>query len=67
MVRRLKQFQSHIINIIVGEFGPIYEREEYNPDWKVHNDERYDMLDRQLAIYTSESIGTLNPVESSSS
>lgn len=42
---------------ITGEFGPIYEREEYNPDWKVHNEERYDMLDRQMAIYTSEGIG----------
>jgi hypothetical protein len=44
-------------NLIQGEFGPIYEREEYNPDWEVHNEERYNMLDRQLAIYTSESIG----------
>lgn len=40
-----------------GEFGPIYERKEYNPEWEVHNEERYDMLDRQMAIYTSESIG----------
>ena len=47
------------VNLIVylGEFGPIYEKKEYNPDWQVHNDERYDMLDRQLAIYTSEEIG----------
>ena len=44
---------------IPGEFGPIYEKEEYNPDWKVQNDERYDMLDKQLAIYTSEEIGKL--------
>lgn len=44
-------------NMTEGEFGPIYEREDHNPDWKVQNDERYDMLERQLAIYTSESIG----------
>ena len=43
--------------IFLGEFGPIYEREEYNPNWEVENEERYDMLDRQMAIYTSESIG----------
>lgn len=42
---------------MLGEFGPIYEREEYNPDFKVQNDERYDMLERQLAIYSAESIG----------
>lgn len=42
---------------VVGEFGPIYEREEYNPDFKVQNEERYDMLERQLAIYSAESIG----------
>jgi hypothetical protein len=40
-----------------GEFGPIYERKEYNPEWEVQNEERYNMLDRQMAIYTSESIG----------
>ncbi|RKL20201.1 hypothetical protein BFJ68_g2910 [Fusarium oxysporum] len=40
----------------IGEFGPIYERKEYNPDWEVQNQERYNMLDRQMAIYTSESI-----------
>ena len=42
---------------MVGEFGPIYEREEFNPDWEVHNDERYNMLDKQMAIYTDEGIG----------
>jgi hypothetical protein len=46
-----------------GEFGPIYERKEYNPDWEVQNQERYNMLDRQMAIYTSESIGR-SPVTS---
>lgn len=43
--------------IFLGEFGPIYERKEYNPNWEVENEERYNMLDRQMAIYTSESIG----------
>lgn len=43
--------------IYLGEFGPIYERPDFNPDWKVQNDERYEMLDKQLAIYSSESIG----------
>ncbi len=40
-----------------GEFGPIYEKPELNPDWEVQNNERYEMLVRQLAIYSSESIG----------
>jgi hypothetical protein len=43
--------------LFLGEFGPIYEREEYNPEWEVHNDERYNMLDKQMAIYTDEGIG----------
>src|SRR5690242_774109 len=43
--------------ILLGEFGPIYERKEYNSNWEVENEERYNMLDRQMAIYTSESIG----------
>ncbi|KAK9234150.1 glycoside hydrolase superfamily [Lipomyces kononenkoae] len=42
--------------ITTGEFGPIYEREEYNPDYKVHNQERYNMLEKQLSIYSSEGI-----------
>lgn len=49
-----------LIRMLLGEFGPIYEREEFNPYWTVHNDERYKMLDKQLAIYSSESIGKLS-------
>lgn len=48
----------------LGEFGPIYERKEYNPDWEVQNEERYNMLDRQMAIYTSESIGKPPAIDS---
>ena len=44
----------------VGEFGPIYEREDFNPEWEVHNDERYNMLDKQMAIYTDDGIGTFS-------
>ncbi|KAF6802047.1 endoglucanase c [Colletotrichum sojae] len=58
--RKVAFMKEHNVPIwngrLSGEFGPIYEREEYNPDWKVHNDERYDMLDRQMAIYTSEGV-----------
>ena len=46
-----------MLTAITGEFGPIYEREEINPDWIVQNEERYNMLDKQMAIYTSEGIG----------
>lgn len=44
-------------NQVTGEFGPIYERKEYNPDFEEHNEERYKMLDKQMAIYTDEGIG----------
>ncbi|KAH7140066.1 glycoside hydrolase superfamily [Dactylonectria estremocensis] len=54
--RKVAFMKEHNVPIWNGEFGPIYEREEYNQDWEVHNNERYDMLDRQLSIYTSESI-----------
>ena len=39
-----------------GEFGPIYEKET-NPDFEVQNEERYNMLDKQMEIYTAEEIG----------
>ena len=42
--------------IDLGEFGPIYEKES-NPEWEEQNTERYNMLDKQMEIYTSESIG----------
>ncbi|KAI0383486.1 glycoside hydrolase superfamily [Hypomontagnella monticulosa] len=54
--RKVEFMKKHNVPVWNGEFGPIYEREEFNPDWKVHNDERYNMLDKQMAIYTSESI-----------
>ncbi|EON95663.1 putative endoglucanase c protein [Phaeoacremonium minimum UCRPA7] len=57
--RKVEFMKKHDIPVWNGEFGPIYEKEEYNPDWKVQNDERYDMLDKQLAIYTSEEIGPM--------
>jgi hypothetical protein len=46
--------------VFPGEFGPIYEKKDYNPDFEEHDNERYNMLDKQMAIYTSESIGTSN-------
>ncbi|KAF5232583.1 hypothetical protein FAUST_8615 [Fusarium austroamericanum] len=54
--RKVEFMKKHNVPIWNGEFGPIYERKEYNPDWEVQNEERYNMLDRQMAIYTSESI-----------
>ncbi|KAG7101674.1 Beta-xylosidase like protein [Verticillium longisporum] len=45
--------KEHNVPVWNGEFGPIYEREDFNPDWETHNNERYNMLDRQMAIYTS--------------
>ena len=40
----------------LGEFGPIYEKET-NPDFKAQNEERYNMLVKQMEIYTAEEIG----------
>ncbi|KAI1455854.1 glycoside hydrolase superfamily [Annulohypoxylon moriforme] len=54
--RKVEFMKRHNVPVWNGEFGPIYEREEFNSDWKVHNDERYNMLDKQMAIYTSEGI-----------
>ncbi|KAF4946010.1 hypothetical protein FGADI_11514 [Fusarium gaditjirri] len=54
--RKVEFMKKHNVPIWNDEFGPIYERKEYNPDWDVQNQERYNMLDRQMAIYTSESI-----------
>ncbi|CAH0058137.1 unnamed protein product [Clonostachys solani] len=54
--RKVAFMKEHNVPIWNGEFGPIYERRENNPDWELHNNERYDMLERQLAIYSDESI-----------
>ncbi|KAF4464983.1 murein transglycosylase [Fusarium albosuccineum] len=54
--RKSAFMKEHNVPVWNGEFGPIYEREEHNPDYKVQNDERFDMLDRQMAIYTADSI-----------
>ncbi|KAM0338061.1 hypothetical protein ACHAPU_011453 [Fusarium lateritium] len=54
--RKVEFMKKHNVPIWNGEFGTIYERKEYNLDWEVQNEERYNMLDRQMAIYTSESI-----------
>ncbi|KAL9945763.1 hypothetical protein D7B24_008134 [Verticillium nonalfalfae] len=54
--RKAAFMKEHNVPVWNGEFGPIYEREDFNPEWETHNNERYNMLDRQMAIYTSESI-----------
>ncbi|GKT90029.1 endoglucanase C [Colletotrichum tofieldiae] len=54
--RKVTFMKEHNVPIWNGEFGPIYERKEYNPDWEEHNEERYKMLDKQMAIYTNEGI-----------
>ncbi|KAH7353485.1 glycoside hydrolase superfamily [Plectosphaerella cucumerina] len=54
--RKTAFMKQHNVPIWNGEFGPIYEKKDYNPDFEEHNDERYNMLDKQMAIYTSESI-----------
>ncbi|KAL2676426.1 hypothetical protein Neosp_010184 [[Neocosmospora] mangrovei] len=54
--RKSAFMKEHGVPVWNGEFGPIYEREEYNPDYEVQNDERFNMLDKQMAIYTAESI-----------
>lgn len=48
-------YQSHCM--FAGKFGPIYEKAEVNPVWKIQNEERYKVLDKQMAIYTAEGIG----------
>ncbi|KAH9220220.1 glycoside hydrolase superfamily [Leptodontidium sp. 2 PMI_412] len=53
--RKVEFMKKHDVPIWNGEFGPIYEKES-NPDWKVQNEERYNMLDKQMEIYTSEGI-----------
>ena len=55
--RKVEFMKKNNVPIWNGEFGPIYEKEETNPDWEVHNQERYSMLEKQLEIYTAESIG----------
>jgi len=54
--RKVEFMKKHNVPIWNGEFGPIYERQETNPEWEEHNEERYKMLDKQMAIYTSEGI-----------
>jgi endoglucanase len=54
--RKVEFMKQHNVPIWNGEFGPIYEKEQYNADWEEHNRERYEMLDRQMAIYSSEAI-----------
>ncbi|KAK9418243.1 putative Glycoside hydrolase family 5 domain-containing protein [Seiridium unicorne] len=54
--RKVEFMNKHNVPVWNGEFGPIYERADHNPEWEVQNDERYNMLDKQMAIYTSESI-----------
>ncbi|CRK45799.1 hypothetical protein BN1723_001142 [Verticillium longisporum] len=54
--RKAAFMKEHNVPVWNGEFGPIYEREDFNPEWETHNNERYNMLDRQMAIYPSESI-----------
>lgn len=55
--RKAEFMRKNNVPIWNGEFGPIYEKEETNPDWEVHNQERYNMLEKQLEIYTADSIG----------
>ncbi|RDW59093.1 hypothetical protein BP5796_12017 [Coleophoma crateriformis] len=54
--RKVEFMKKHNVPIWNGEFGPIYERQETNSDWEEHNEERYQMLERQMAIYTAEGI-----------
>ncbi|KAK9317840.1 glycoside hydrolase superfamily [Lipomyces starkeyi] len=54
--RKVEFMKTHNVPIWNGEFGPIYEHEDYNPDYKVHNEERYNMLEKQLSIYSAEGI-----------
>ncbi|KAK9243432.1 glycoside hydrolase superfamily [Lipomyces tetrasporus] len=54
--RKVEFMKAHNVPIWNGEFGPIYEREEYNPDYIVQNQERYNMLEKQLSIYSAENI-----------
>ncbi|KAK9452702.1 glycoside hydrolase superfamily [Dipodascopsis uninucleata] len=54
--RKVEFMKKHNVPIWNGEFGPIYERPEYNEDYVVQNKERYDMLEKQLSIYSHEGI-----------
>ncbi|KAK9235050.1 glycoside hydrolase superfamily [Lipomyces kononenkoae] len=54
--RRIAFMRKHNVPIWIGEFGMMYEREDDNPNWEAVNQERYNMLSKQMAMYDSEGI-----------
>ncbi|KAL4886528.1 glycoside hydrolase superfamily [Aspergillus karnatakaensis] len=54
--QKIEFMKERNVPIWNGEFGIMYEKEEDNPDWIQVNKKRYNMLEKQIAMYTAEGI-----------